>query len=191
MRMLILLLLFLLECVAHIGATELSFISGGTLLRSKPFTVPDGSIRSAIATVSGVGCYTLTVNGQLPMPSRLAPGFSTFPSTRLLYEQVDLSKFLKPGETNTVDISLGMCKYGYMDNQDQGLYCVGAHGATATCRAAAFELKVELGSGMQFNCSTAEPSQWMTTTSNNPIRYTHLFHGEVAIKIRTLTLSST
>ena len=41
----------------------------------------------------------------------------------------DITSLLNPGSgTNVIEVSLGMCKYGYMDNQGQGLFCSGAHG---------------------------------------------------------------
>ena len=148
-----------------VGADDLGgWIGGGTLLRSKPFTLPaefGAQSLSATASFSGVGCYSVLVNGKHPVSSRLAPGFSTIPSKRQLYESADVSTLLRLAPvTNEITISLGMCKYG-MDNTGEGLFCVGAHGATATCRGAAFALTVGGGAnGASFYFNTSDASAW-------------------------------
>ena len=87
----------------------------------------------------------------------------------------DITALLDPNsDSNVIEVSLGMCKYGYMDNQGQGLFCTGAHGSSANCRAATFALR---GSGLSNSLEHA--SDWLASTENNPIVYTHLYHGEV------------
>ena len=165
-----------------------SWVGGGTLLRAN-FTLPlsASEVASATAQISGAGCYALFVNGRAALPTRLAPGFSTIPSERLLLETVELKSLLtdQPGGLNVIEISLGMCKYGYMDNTNQGLYCVGAHGSTAVCRAAFFSMRVTFFAPSEpttdhqadLVVDTTDPARWLATTKNNPIVYTHLYHG--------------
>ena len=117
----------------------------------------------------------MRINGVRPVASRLAPGFSTIPSKRLLYESADVSALLRPAPaTNEITISLGMCKYGYMDNTGEGLYCVGAHGATATCRGAVLTLRVE-GNGASFYLNTSNISAWQAASAESlPFRHEQL-----------------
>ena len=64
------------------------WISGGTMLRSAPFSTRNNTMISALLLASGVGCYSLTINGlnvDTAYPtSRMDPGFSTAPRARLL-----------------------------------------------------------------------------------------------------------
>ena len=70
------------------------WVAGGTVLRSTPFRAPSvaGKVAGkAVLSVSAVGCYSLLVNGQRPDQIHhgyLAPGFSTVPSLRMLYEDI-------------------------------------------------------------------------------------------------------
>ncbi len=84
------LLLIALHSVVLVARAQLGteWISGGTLLRSKPFSMKPGRV---LLSVSAVGCYSLRVNGERPEQTQhgyLAPGFSTVPSLRMLYEEV-------------------------------------------------------------------------------------------------------
>ena len=64
------------------------WISGGTMLRSSPFSTRNNTMVSALLLASGVGCYSLTINSlsvDTAYPtSRMDPGFSTAPRARLL-----------------------------------------------------------------------------------------------------------
>ena len=76
--------------------------------------------------------------------------------------------------------SLGRCKYGYLNGAGQGQFCTGAHGASAACRAFRATLSLHFADGTSSNFSTSATSgAWQATTSGNPIRYSHLFHGEI------------
>ena len=61
-----------------------------------------------------LGCHEVFLNGQKLGPSVLEPGFSTVPSTRLLYVTHDVGQLLRRGERNVVGVRLGSCKYGWM-----------------------------------------------------------------------------
>ena len=51
---------------------------------------------------------------------------------------------------------LGMCKYGYLDDEGEGIYCEGAHASHAECRAAKASLEVHFADGAEpFALSTS------------------------------------
>eukprot|EP00946_MAST-07B_sp_MAST-7B-sp1_P000380 g380.t1 len=151
------------------------WIGGFTELRSPVFTLPSTlSVSSATAYASGVGCFDLFINDQVADPnSRLDPGFSTIPTMRILYRAINVTDILagKSGDY-TVGFRLGMCKYGYLET-----FCKGAHAGNANCRAAILRLSIRFTDGSTRNITTGE--DWFGTTAYNPIRYTHLFHGEI------------
>ena len=170
------------------------WISGGTMLRSSPFATRGGAMVSATLLASGVGCFSLTINGQsvdTAYPtSRMDPGFSTAPRARLLYRAYDVLPLLINGSSDdrnkaaasfVVGARLGFCKYGFLYNE-----CEGAHATHAKCRAISLQLTMTYADGtkqtVQTNTNAANGSggvAWTATTSANPTRYTHLYHGEV------------
>jgi hypothetical protein len=144
---------------------------------------PTKAVASAFAHASGVGCFALTVNGR-PASSAEAnasymdPGWSNVPTVRMLYRQYDVSSLLQDGG-NVLGARLGQCKYGY-----QGSFCAGAHGSTATCRAFSMNLVIRYADGSEQTVLTQSggggdgATRWLGTNELNPIRYTHLYHGE-------------
>jgi alpha-L-rhamnosidase len=154
-----------------------AWIGGFTELRSPIFTLPANlAVSLATAYVSGVGCFDFLVNNQLADPtSRLDPGFSTIPTMRILYRAINITSQLANGVANgggnTVGFRLGMCKYGYLES-----FCTGAYAGNANCRAAILRLSVKFSDGSTRNITTG--TDWFGSTQQNPIVYTHLFHGE-------------
>lgn len=159
------------------GAAQ--WIGGHTQLRGG-FDLPAGTITSASLFASAAGCYSITVNGVDPSgatASMLDPGFSTVPTERMLYRAYDVTKLLTPGGSNAVGARLGMCKYGYL-----GAYCSGASasGDSATCKAFIAHVAVTFAGGATFNFSTTAPdAAWVGSNVANPVRYAHLYHGEI------------
>ena len=175
------------------------WISGGTMLRSSPFSARNTTMVSASLLASGVGCFSLTINGanvDTAYPtSRMDPGFSTAPRARLLYRAYDVLPLLdgsdgstsgtsstsKTAATFVVGVRLGFCKYGFLYNG-----CHGAHATHAKCRAISLQLTMTYADGsnqtVQTNTNADSSSgsvAWTATTVANPTRYTHLYHGEM------------
>eukprot|EP01048_Picozoa_sp_COSAG05_P000978 COSAG05_NODE_31_length_28416_cov_170.150652_1_plen_1216_part_10 len=171
------------------------WISGGTMLRSSPFSVRSNTMVSATLFASGIGCFSLTINGlnvDTAYPtSRMDPGFSTAPRARLLYRAYDVLPLLngsdgssdsdKTAASFVVGVRLGFCKYGFLYNE-----CDGAHATHAKCRAISLQLTITYANGSKQTVQTnthADSSRddvvWTATTTANPTRYTHLYHGEI------------
>jgi hypothetical protein len=172
------------------------WISGGTMLRSSPFSAKKNMI-SASLLASGIGCFSLTINGQnvdTAYPtSRMDPGFSTAPRARLLYRAYDVLPLLNGSDGSgggsgnstaayfVIGVRLGFCKYGFLYNE-----CEGAHAAHAKCRAISLQLTMSYADGSKQTVQTntnangsSDDVAWTATTTANPTRYTHLYHGEI------------
>eukprot|EP00750_Incisomonas_marina_P009219 INCI15853.1.p1 GENE.INCI15853.1~~INCI15853.1.p1 ORF type:complete len:956 (+),score=122.30 INCI15853.1:192-3059(+) len=160
------------------------WIGGGTLLRGT-FAKPLAPVASAALYATSLGCFSARIDGIDVSDSVLDPGFSTVPPYRLLYRAIDVTSLLNASFTSTrtdveVDVSLGMCKYGYLNGQGEGQFCTGAHGSSADCRAFRMVLSTTFENGTTSVWTTrADDGRWKATTDGNPIRYSHLFHGEV------------
>jgi len=176
------------------------WISGGTMLRSSPFLARNNTMVSASLLASGVGCFSLTINGlnvDTAYPtSRMDPGFSTAPRARLLYRAYDVLPLLDGSDGSNgssssdsnktaaffvIGVRLGFCKYGFLYNE-----CEGAHATHAKCRAISLQLTMTYADGsnqtVQTNTNADSSSgdvAWTATTIANPTRYTHLYHGEI------------
>jgi alpha-L-rhamnosidase len=148
------------------------WIGGATQMRASFEVSSASAITSASAFFSGLGCASLRLNGERATDSALDPGMSTIPTVRMLYRAVNVTALIKPGQ-NAVGMRTGMCKYGYLES-----YCTGANGANANCRGAILQLSIKFADGSTQSVTTNDGS-WLGTTDLNPIRYTHLFHGEI------------
>ena len=97
-----------------------SWIGGGTLLkrslvdvaqpRSSSSTV---TVKSAVAYASGVGCFSMRIDGKLVSTSYMDPGWHTLPTVRIPYRAYDVTDMLASsgGASSTLTVGLGMCKY--------------------------------------------------------------------------------
>ena len=169
------------------------------MLRSSPFSVRNNTTMvSASLLASGIGCFSLTINGlsvDTAYPtSRMDPGFSTAPRARLLYRAYDVLQLLNSSDGDgsggsgsnktgsfVVGVSLGFCKYGFLYNE-----CEGAHATHAKCRAISLQLTMKYADGSKQTVQTntnadtrSDDVAWTATTTANPTRYTHLYHGEI------------
>jgi hypothetical protein len=142
--------------------------------------VAEKAIKYATLFATGVGCFSIRINGHRVSNSFLDPGFSTVPSVRLLYRAFDATSLVSLG-SNDIQVSLGMCKYGYLDNTGIGLFCKGATGLAANCRAALIQLNIVYTDGTTYShfSKSGSAGSWFGTTELNPSRYDHLFHGVV------------
>ena len=110
-----------------IGFDNASWISGGTLLRRSLSDLQLEARPKDIANVtvfaSGVGCFRVQIDGENVASSFLDPGWHTLPTMRIPYRAFDITRFfLRPKVPRNIEVSLGMCKYGY-----QNSFCKGAH----------------------------------------------------------------
>ena len=117
---------------------------------------PKNAISSALAHASGVGCFTMSVNGRAAdvaerNRSFMDPGWANIPTARMLYRQYDVRALIRDG-TNVVGARLGQCKYGY-----QGSFCAGAHGSLAKCRAFRLHMLIAFGQPSMEHGSSTEP----------------------------------
>ena len=151
------------------------WLGGGTSLRAD-FTLgaEASAIESATAYASGAGCFSLTLNGAAAAPGAwLEPSWANVPTSRMLYRAYDVAHLLRGG-ANALGMRTGMCKYGYL-----GQDCAGAHAANANCRAVTLQLRVRLAGGAVVTVnSSSTDGRWHATTDADPVRYSHLFHGE-------------
>ncbi|RYZ16528.1 MAG: alpha-L-rhamnosidase, partial [Myxococcaceae bacterium] len=76
----------------------------GLLLR-REFPVSANLVR-AVMHVSGLGYYTLTVNGNAATENLLEPGWTEYTKT-VLYQTYDITPLLQSGTANAVGLSLG------------------------------------------------------------------------------------
>eukprot|EP01043_Picozoa_sp_COSAG02_P042899 COSAG02_NODE_3688_length_6381_cov_4.744349_1_plen_607_part_00 len=164
------------------GFGNASWISGGTLLQRQLTDLAHPSPSSASAKVvnatafaSGVGCFAIKIDNEAVSSSFMDPGWATLPTARVTYRAFDLtSRFASDDPPKQLRVSLGMCKYGY-----QGSFCTGAHAANGACKAFLFSLQVTYSDGtVAVVQSSATDGNWEATTDANPIRYSHLYHGE-------------
>eukprot|EP01052_Picozoa_sp_SAG31_P025693 SAG31_NODE_2268_length_6049_cov_1.979835_4_plen_500_part_00 len=150
------------------------WISGGTQLRGSFHTPAGKNLKRATAYASGVGIFSMTVNGKNVSDSFLDPGFSTVPSWRMLYRAFDVTQLIQgQGRANAVGVRLGQGKYGYLES-----YCTPSDSFSPTCRAFLLSLCMEFSDGSRENFTTTASDSWRATTAGNPVFYTHLYHGE-------------
>ena len=152
-----------------------TWIGGGTLLRRSLTDVHTKSSAVANATIfaSGVGCFRLDIDGISVSDSLMDPGWHTLPTIRVPYRAFDVTSFLR-ASPKELRVSLGMCKFSYQD-----AFCIGGHAATDVCKAFRMSLRVTYTDGRQRTIVTsASDGLWKATTEANPIRYSHLYHGE-------------
>lgn len=135
--------------------------------------------------------------------SFLNPGWATVPTMALRYDAYDLSEHVRRGP-NYLRIHLGMCKFGITQGAEQApqwrasLFCEDAHAAAANsnCLGVIAALQISTtGSGggrgrtmvLATSASNAlsnvggedhDHTEWRVVL-NPPIRYSHLFHGEI------------
>jgi alpha-L-rhamnosidase len=159
--------------IATVDWTASQWIGGGTRLRHD-FSLSSSAVTSATAYVSGVGCAMLSVNSVSATDALLEPGWANLPTVRMPYRAYDVSHLLRAGTINTIGIKLGMCHYGYVD-----AFCVGAHASNANCRALRLVLTVRHASGRVQTVASRAGHDWQQTSTADPIRYSHLYHGEV------------
>jgi hypothetical protein len=87
----------------------------------------DKPVRHAVACVSGLGCYNLSVNGVDASPALMNPGWTDYAKT-VLYNTLDLTDLLAPGE-NVLGVALGDGMYDVQSKAGRYSKWAGSFGA--------------------------------------------------------------
>jgi alpha-L-rhamnosidase len=136
-----------------------------TLLLRREFTVKPG-LKLAMAYVSGLGYYELSVNGRKAGNDLLSPGWTKYDKT-CLYDTRDLTPLVSEG-TNAVGLLLGNGMY----NVKGGRY-IKFKGSFGPLKAI-MQLRLEYADGTTEIIGTDE--QWRT--SRGPITFSCVYGGE-------------
>ena len=157
---------------SEVWASEAVWMGGCTAGQASPqlrfsFQLSSSSIERAVAYASGLGLYTLHINGKRVGGGVdvLSPGWSTVPTVRVIANGYDVLTFLQEGE-NVVGMRLGQGKYGYVHE-----FCANGD---ATCYAGLFNLGITQAGGNLTRVQSSE--KWECAPS--PIVFNHLFDGE-------------
>lgn len=124
-----------------------------------------GPVPEATVSITALGLYELTINGQRVGETELAPGWTDY-RKRVLFQEYDVSGYLKPGK-NVIGVKLG-----------NGWYC----GRMFVEKEQFYGTFPELL--LQMECQTAEGAEVTVTSdtswavSEGPIRMADLYDGE-------------
>jgi hypothetical protein len=157
-------------------ASNAIWIGGCTQDQQSPqlrlsFTLDSQPIIRAKAYATGLGIYTLNLNGQrIQNQDVLTPGWSTIPTARVLANAYSIQSNLYLGAENVIGMRLGQAKYGYVYE-----FCTAGD---ATCYAALALLSIAqtLPNGGVNTTYITTNTDWMCSPS--PIVFNHLFGGE-------------
>ncbi len=139
-----------------------------TLRLRRTFTVRPG-LKRALLTISGLGHYTLAVNGAPTDANRLlTPGWTDYRKT-CLYDTHDLTAQLRPG-ANALGLTLGGGMYNVQTGFNRYIKFVSAYRPLM----ATGELRLEYADGTTDVISTDE--HWRVTPG--PITFSNIFGGE-------------
>jgi len=84
-------------------------------------------VRHAVISLSGLGCYALTVNGAAASEVLMNPGWTDYDQT-VLYNTLDVSHLLRTGE-NVLGVRLGAGMYDVQAREGRYSKFVGSYGA--------------------------------------------------------------
>ena len=140
----------------------------GLLLR-REFTVNPNLVR-AVMHVSGLGYYTLTVNGSPATQNLLEPGWTEYTKS-VLYQTYDVTSLLQSGAANAVGLSLGHGVYDITGSSENRY--VKFTKSFGELKAIA-QIRLEYADGSSQIIGT--DSNWKVGIS--PITYENLFAGE-------------
>ncbi|HEX8295987.1 MAG TPA: family 78 glycoside hydrolase catalytic domain, partial [Chthoniobacteraceae bacterium] len=135
----------------------------------REFTAREG-IRRAVLNVSGLGNYTLSVNGRKGTADLLAPGWTNYKKT-VLYQTYDLTSLLNGGKLNVLGLSLGRGMFDITKAPD-GRY-VKFRQSFGPLQAIA-QLQIEYSDGTTERIET--DASWRA--SRSPMTFENMFAGE-------------
>lgn len=140
----------------------------GLLLR-REFNVSPNLVR-AVMHVSGLGFYTLTVNGAAATENLLEPGWTEYTKT-VLYQTYDITQLIQSGVANAVGLSLGHGVYDITGAPDSR-YVKFTRSSGELKAIAQIRLEYADGSTQIIGTNT----NWKVGAS--PITFENLFAGE-------------
>lgn len=157
-------------------ASNAVWIGGCTVAQQSPqlrlsFSLDDQPVVRAKAYATGLGIYTLHLNGQrIQDQDVLTPGWSTVPTARVLANGYNVQSAISSGSENVIGMRLGQAKYGYVYE-----FCTAGD---ATCYAALALLSIaqKLPDGSLNITYITTNTDWQCSPS--PIVFNHLFGGE-------------
>lgn len=150
-----------------LGVPDANPRASATLLVRREFQVRPG-LRRALLHVTGLGHYTLEVNGRSAGQGRLNPGWTDTART-VLYDTVDLTKFLAQG-ANALGLALGGGPYNVQDGGNRYTKFVGPY-RPPVARA---ELRLEYANGE----SEVMVTDGTWKVAYGPTTFAHTFGGE-------------
>ena len=138
---------------------------------SKAFRAKD-DIESALLTITGLGVYVATINGERVGDYVLAPGWTSYP-TRLQYQTYDVTDLLRENAENRIEVLLGKGWYrsrlvGWQPSQAQKKLQQNPAGLRA-------ELEIYYANGSFDRFVTDE--SWRVAESR--VRYSEIYDGEI------------
>ncbi len=135
-----------------------------TLLLRREFSVAPG-LRRALAHVSGLGQYELTVNGVRVDTGLLVPGWTDYRKT-VLYDTHDITRLLRPGSN-----AVGLCLAGGTYNVQEGRYI---KFVSVFCPLSAFgEIRLDYGDRVE---TIGTDPRWRVTPG--PVTFSNFYGGE-------------
>jgi alpha-L-rhamnosidase len=124
-----------------IGYTKIA----GTVVYQRVFSIASGPVQSARLYISGLGMYSVTINGQPASDDVLTPG-DTLQRVRLEYATLDVTGLLAQG-SNTLTVQLGNGPYSAV--YPAGRYVVSTGGNNPNGTELRAQLEIATPSGTQ------------------------------------------
>lgn len=142
------------------------------LLVRRAFNV-DSGLKRAVIFVSGLGSYTLTVNGSRVTPDLLEPGWTDYTKT-VLYQTYDITSQLQAGGANAVGLSLGHGVYRISAAPSGRYVKPELSGKSFGPLKAIAQIRLEYADGTSQTIATDQ--NWQVGVS--PVTFDNLYAGE-------------
>jgi hypothetical protein len=128
----------------------------------------DKPVRHAVVCLSGLGCYSLSLNGADASSALMNPGWTDYAKT-VLYNTLDVTSLLGPGE-NVLGVALGDGMYDVQAKAGRYAKWVGSFGAPKL----RLQLQIVYQDGSQD--WIASDDQWRACTG--PVTFASIYGGE-------------
>jgi len=128
----------------------------------------DKPVRHAVVCLSGLGCYSLTVNGVDASPALMNPGWTDYAKT-VLYNTLEVTGLLAPGD-NVLGVALGDGMYDVQAKAGRYSKWAGSFGAPKLI----LQLQIVYRDGSEDWIATDE--QWQAR--QGPVTFASIYGGE-------------
>jgi hypothetical protein len=128
----------------------------------------DKPVRHAVACLSGLGCYSLTLNGADASPALMTPGWTDYAKT-VLYNTLEVTALLAPGE-NVLGMALGDGMYDVQAKAGRYSKWAGSFGAPKLMQ----QLQIVYQDGSEEWITSDD--QWQARTG--PVTFASIYGGE-------------